>query len=131
VVSGGGPASTNVALAANGGVASASSTFSAKYPLGGVIDGDRAGALWGNGGGWADATIDNFPDWLQVNFNGVKTLDSVVVYSLSDTYASGVAPSDTLTSSQYALVEAPCVCGAGATGSNFTSTAGADFASVA
>ena len=101
VVGGGTSASTNVALAANGGVASASSTFSAKYPLGAVIDGDRAGALWGNGGGWADATIDSFPDWLQVNFNGIKTLDRVVVYSLSDAYASGVAPSDTLTSSLY------------------------------
>ena len=43
----------NVALAASGGVATASSTYSPKYPAAGAISGDRRG-YWGNGGGWND-----------------------------------------------------------------------------
>ena len=58
VNSGGG--SVNVALAANGGVASASTTYVAPgyaFPVAAVNNGDRAGLNWGNGGGWNDATV--------------------------------------------------------------------------
>src|SRR5438105_524425 len=51
----------NVALASNGGVASASSTLSAAFPVNSVNNNERAGINWGNGGGWADATANNFP----------------------------------------------------------------------
>ena len=57
VNSGGG--SVNVALASNGGVASASSTYVApgySFPVAAVNNGERAGLNWGNGGGWNDAT---------------------------------------------------------------------------
>ena len=45
----------NLALPSNGGVASASSTYSAKYPVAAVNNGDRKGLKWGAGGGWSDA----------------------------------------------------------------------------
>src|SRR6185437_1398362 len=47
---------TNVALAANGGTPSASSTFSASFPVSSINNNERAGANWGNGGGWNDNT---------------------------------------------------------------------------
>lgn len=48
----------NVALASQGGSATASSTYSAGFPASSVIDGDETGRLWANGGGWNDATPD-------------------------------------------------------------------------
>ena len=35
------------------------------------------GAGWGSGGGWNDATPGAYPDWLQIDFNGAKTIDEV------------------------------------------------------
>ncbi len=96
-------ASTNVALASNGGVATASSTYSSAYPVAAVNNNERAGANWANGGGWNDATADAFPDWVQIVFNGSKTIDRVVVYTLQDNYESPVEPSNTLTFSQYGI----------------------------
>ncbi len=88
---------TNVALAVNGGVASASTTNSAGFSPGSVIDNRRSGAGWGAGGGWNDATPGAFPDWIQVNFKGVKTIDHVVVYSVQDNYTNPVEPTDAMT----------------------------------
>ena len=98
--------SVNVALAANGGVASASSTYSAagySFAVSSVNDGERAGLNWGHGGGWNDSTANTYPDWVQIIFNGAKTIDHVVVYTLQDNYASPVQPTDTLTFSQYGV----------------------------
>ena len=58
---------------------------------------------WGNGGGWNDVTADTYPDWVQIVFNGTKTIDHVVVYTLQDNYASPVQPTDTMTFSQYGV----------------------------
>ena len=80
----GGP--TNVAALGNGGIASSSSTYSGAFPLISVNDGDRTGATWGNGGGWADATTGAFPDWVQINFSSARTIDRVVLYTLRDSY---------------------------------------------
>jgi hypothetical protein len=49
-------AGVNVALQANGGVATASSTHSAGFAPSGAINGDRKGYPWGSGGGWNDGT---------------------------------------------------------------------------
>src|SRR5207245_9677076 len=87
---------TNVALASNGGVASASSTYSAGYAPSGAIDNVRSGANWGNGGGWNDATPNSFPDWLQVNFSASQSINRVVVYSVQDNYQNPVEPTDTI-----------------------------------
>jgi hypothetical protein len=97
------PTGTNVAAASAGAVATASSTYNAGYAPIYVINAERAGTNWGNGGGWADATPNAFPDWVQVNFNGQKTLDRVVVYSLQDNYTAPVEPTDTMTFSLYGL----------------------------
>ncbi|MEQ1743181.1 MAG: hypothetical protein ABL869_11890 [Candidatus Nitrotoga sp.] len=34
---------------------------------------------------------------MQINFNGMKAIDRVVVYTLQDNYTSGTEPTDTLT----------------------------------
>jgi len=87
----------NVALAANGGVATASSTNGPGFPPGATIDNQRSGAGWGAGGGWNDASFGQFPDWLQVTFSSLRSIDRVVVYSVQDNYLSPVEPSDTMT----------------------------------
>jgi hypothetical protein len=98
-----GTSSANVALASSGGVASASSSYSAGFPVSAIIDNVRTGANWGNGGGWNDATANAWPDWVQVNFNGSKTIDHVVVYTVQDNYANPVEPTDTMTFSLYGI----------------------------
>ena len=96
-------ASTNVALAANGGVASASSTYGSGFAASGTIDGEVAGAGWGNNRGWNDATGGAYPDWLQVNFSGQKTINKVVVYTVQDNYAAPSTPTDSMTFSLYGI----------------------------
>jgi len=68
-----------------------------------AIDGRRSGAGWGAGGGWNDATSGTFPDWIEIDFNGVKTIDHVVVYTLQDNYASPVEPTDAMIFSKYGI----------------------------
>src|SRR3954463_6645335 len=88
---------TNVALASNGGVATASSFFSGAYSPSSTIDGDRKGANWGNNGGWNDATPSNFPDWLQVDFAGTKTIDEIDVFAIQDSYKTPSEPTQGMT----------------------------------
>jgi uncharacterized delta-60 repeat protein len=98
-----GPSNSNVAFAAAGGVASASSTFGAGFPISAVNNNERAGLNWGNGGGWNDGTGNAFPDWVQINFSGSKTINRVVVYTLQDNYSNPVEPTDTMTFSLYGI----------------------------
>ncbi len=95
----------NVALASNGGIATASSTYGAGYPSAAINNNERAGANWGNGGGWADGTSNAYPDWVEIDFNGSKTIDRVVVYTVQDNYSSPVEPTDSMTFSQYGLTD--------------------------
>jgi hypothetical protein len=96
--------SLNVALATAGATASASSTLNTGYPASSTINNERKGVNWGSGtAGWKDATPDAWPDWLQVNFNGSKSIDRVVVYSLQDAYTNPVEPTSTMTFSLYGL----------------------------
>jgi hypothetical protein len=84
-----GSGTLNVAQAANGASATASSTFNANYPVSAVIDGDRQARNWGAGGGWNDATEGQFgSDWLQVNFASTKTIKEIDVFTLRDGFAS-------------------------------------------
>jgi hypothetical protein len=96
---------TNVALASNGGVASASSIHDAAYAADGVNDNRRSGAGWGAGGGWNDGTAGAFPDWVQIRFNAPKTIDHVVVYSVQDDFLSPVEPTDAMTFTRYGLTD--------------------------
>ncbi len=70
----------NLAVAANGGTATASQTHSAPYAASGAINGDRK--LYTNNA-WANSTA-TFPQWLQVDFNGSKTIDEIDVFSVQD-----------------------------------------------
>ena len=40
---------------------------------------------------------------MQILFNGAKTIDHVVVYTLQDNYANPLPPTDTMTFSQYGV----------------------------
>ena len=97
------PLRLNQALAANGGVASASSTLSAAYPPSGAINGDRRGLNWGAGGGWNDGTLNAGPDWLAIAFNGAKTIDEVSVFSMQDTFNAPLEPTPTMTFTTWGL----------------------------
>jgi len=99
------PTPVNVALASAGAVASASSTYGPGYPASAVNDGDVTGANWGNGGGWNDATPGVWPDWVQIAFNGEKTLTSIVVYTLQDDYQNPVVPTPSMTFSDWGITD--------------------------
>ncbi len=99
LASSGSGASTNVALAANGGVASSSSDFSPGNTPPGSINGDRKGLNWNNGGGWKSAA--GMPQWLQVQFAGARTIDRVVLYDVQDNYTNPVEPTDSMTNPLY------------------------------
>src|SRR5581483_644289 len=92
-------AQVNVAAAVNGGVATASSTYSAGFPVSSVIDGDRIGANWGNGGGWNDGTFWSYPDWVQINFNKVYAISEIDVFTIQD--STPVNPTPTMTFATY------------------------------
>src|SRR5262245_1112323 len=62
----------NIALHANGGVATASSIFET-WPPSGVIDGDRVVYHW------VGQQPFEFPGWLRVDFNAARTIDEVDV----------------------------------------------------
>ncbi|WP_296696959.1 S8 family serine peptidase [Thiocapsa sp. UBA6158] len=95
--------SSNLAASANGGVASASSTYSSAYPVAAVNDGDRRGVSWGNGGGWNDATRNTYPDWVQIAFAGPASIDEVGVLTLQDNYTAPVEPTEGLAFSTYGV----------------------------
>ncbi len=77
---------SNVASAAAGAKASGSTEYRPRLPASAAIDGERTGKNWATGGttgaGWADSTEWEFPDWLQVEFTGPKTLGRIEVYTL-------------------------------------------------
>jgi hypothetical protein len=94
---------TNVALSTQGAVATASSTYSPAYPASGAIDGDRRGLNWGAGGGWNDGTPNAYPDWIEIAFDGVQTIDEVNVFSLQDNYSAPSEPTPTMTFGSWGL----------------------------
>jgi hypothetical protein len=95
----------NVALASNGATAVTSSSYSVNYPESAAIDGDRKGLGWGAGGGWNDATFNVYPDWLEVDFSGPKTIDEIDVFSVQDSYAAPVEPTPSMSFNLYGLTD--------------------------
>lgn len=80
-------------------MASASSTLPGRSPST-TIDNEHLGINYssaGYGGTWKDNTRDLYPDWVQINFSGSKTIDRVVVYTAQDNYAAPVEPTDSMT----------------------------------
>lgn len=84
---------TNVALAANGGIASASTAQSNSYLPNLSNDSKRIATLWSNT--WADKTSGVYPDWLRIDFSGAKTITEINVFSGQ---AAGAEPTATMTS---------------------------------
>jgi hypothetical protein len=84
----------NLAAAANGAMAFASSQFNANYPVSAVIDGDRTGFNWGRGGfgsGWNDATQNEYSiDWVRIDFAGgqARRINEIDVYTLRDGFST-------------------------------------------
>lgn len=75
-----------------------------------AINGDRRGIHWGSdpatGSGWHDATNNDYTnDWLQVDFNGSKTIDEIDVFSVQDTFWAPVEPTATMAFSQYGITD--------------------------
>jgi hypothetical protein len=95
----------NVAAQASGGVASASSAYSTGYPASGVNNGDRKGINGGSGGYWASAGPNGFPEWVQVTFNGQKTITEIDVFTVQDAYTAPVDPALSLTFSAYGIID--------------------------
>ena len=77
---------TNTASSTNAATATASSELSEDYPASSVIDGDRSGNNWGHGGGWADATPGDYPDWVQVTYERAQKINEVDIFTLRDNY---------------------------------------------
>jgi hypothetical protein len=92
-------ARANVALASNGGFASASSQQS-NGAASIAIDGIRN---WATSGAWKDATPDAFPDVLQVDFNGSKTINEIDVYAVKDDYSNPTDPTEYETFTTYGI----------------------------
>lgn len=99
------PSSVNLALATSGAVATASSTYSSAYPAAAVNNGDRKGSLWGQGGGWNDASSGAFPDWVQVAFNGSKSIAEINVFTVQDNYSAPEEPTPTLSFNSYGITD--------------------------
>ena len=93
------PTTFNVAAQANGGVASASSAYGSTYPASAVNDGDRKATIW------VDATWSTFPDWVQVTFNGMKTITEIDVFTLQDNWTAPVDPTTDMTFSLYGITD--------------------------
>jgi len=96
---------THVAAAANGASVSASSFYNAGYAPSGAIDSDRKGLAWSNGGGWNDATVNSFPDWLEIDFAGTQTIREIDVFTVQDNYPSPSDPTPTMTFSLYGITD--------------------------
>ncbi len=95
----------NVALPANGATVSASSTMvnpPYSYPVSAINNGDRKGLNAGSGGNWLSSTA-TFPQWVEVDFNGSKTISEIDVFSLQDNYANPIEPTEATTFSLYGL----------------------------
>ncbi|HEV7684567.1 MAG TPA: hypothetical protein VGO68_20830 [Pyrinomonadaceae bacterium] len=95
--------SNNVARSTAGANAIATSTVNANFPAAGAIDGEHNGNNWGSSGGWNDGTRGVFPDNIQVNFSGPKTIREIDVYTLKNDFNSGSIVSDITTFTSYGI----------------------------
>ncbi|HEU4835592.1 MAG TPA: discoidin domain-containing protein, partial [Pyrinomonadaceae bacterium] len=86
---------TNVALASNGATATASSAYSG-FAASGAINGDRKGLFAWQNGYWSTASA-GFPAWLEVQFNGSKTITEIDVVTSQDNYNAPIEPTESTT----------------------------------
>jgi hypothetical protein len=84
---------SNVALASNGSSAVATTSHSSGgYPAASALLGDRTGHNWGSNGGWNDGTRGAFPDTLEVDFPGSKSIDEIDVITLQNNWTTAGQP---------------------------------------
>ncbi|HEX6649014.1 MAG TPA: RHS repeat-associated core domain-containing protein [Pyrinomonadaceae bacterium] len=96
---------TNVALAANGATGTASSTWSNppySYLASSINNGDHRGLNAGNNSNWT-SNGTSLPQWVEVAFNGSRTINEIYVFSLQDNYANPIEPTEATTFSLYGL----------------------------
>jgi hypothetical protein len=100
----------NHALAANGAAASALSTTPdadfapSTFPASGAINGNRKGDDWGRGGAWRGGT-GVFPNWLEVSFQGQKTISEIDVFTTQDGLDNAAEPTSGMTFALYGLTD--------------------------
>ena len=98
---------TNVALATNGAVATASSAYNPAVCGSGAAaanDGDRTGRARCANRVWNDdAPPNTFPDSLQIDFNGSKTITEIDVVTVQDHLEWPVEPTESMTFGLYGL----------------------------
>jgi thermitase len=92
----------NVALASNGAVATSSSNYGALFTASNAINGEHKGLNYFGGGVW-HSSAQTFPQWMQIDFNGSKTIDEIDVYAVQDNYTNPIEPTETTTFSLYGL----------------------------
>ncbi|HEU4713033.1 MAG TPA: discoidin domain-containing protein [Pyrinomonadaceae bacterium] len=92
----------NLALGSMGASATASNSANAGYGPTGANNGDRKSLNWTNGGGWNDSGPP-FPDWLQIDFGAVKTINEVDVFTLQDNWANAAEPTASTTFTLWGL----------------------------
>lgn len=98
--------STNVALEDEGSRATASSILDHDFETENVIDGFPASDGWHTGNsGWNDATPNVFPDWIEVNFNRLRSINWINVFTVPDNYKEGSDPDPNLTFTQYGITD--------------------------
>lgn len=85
-----------------GAVATASNSYNTGYGPAGTNNGDRKSLNWTNGGGWNDSGPP-FPDWLQIDFGSVKTINEVDVFTLQDNWSNSAEPTASMTFTLWGL----------------------------
>jgi len=98
--------SVNVALAANGASAAASSQLSANFPPSSAINGSRTAAGWGSGsGGWACGTPNTWPDWLEVTFAESSSIQTINVIGIPDNFGDAPEPTLSMVATEFPLTD--------------------------
>ncbi len=91
-------ARTNVAAAPAGATIKVSSFYSSDYSPATIIDGNRAGPAF-----WNDATFQNFPDSVEVDFARTYTVAQVNLFSVQDDWKNPSQPASTQTFAYYGV----------------------------
>ena len=104
----------------------ATTTFGASFPVTAVLDGDRRGTGWGEGGGWASAGIPSAtaPQSVRVDFGRTQTIRRVDVFSAQEHSSAPKEPTPAMTTThslrdfdvQYCLSTAASGCSAAGDG---------------
>ena len=68
----------------------------------GANNGDRKGLNYHQDGTWGAATT-GFPQWLQIDFNGAKTIGEIDVLTLQDNYSNPSELTEAMTFSLYGV----------------------------